>query len=143
MLNTVIVIDDSEADRYLVKRTLESTGVTKRILEFPTAFEALEYLDQDGRFEQETSPCPPPTLFLLDINMPRMNGFEFLDAVASRIASGKWPRTCLAVVMLTSSTNGRDRDRASRFDIVVDYIVKPLSAEATVRAISVASDALP
>ena len=58
--------------------------------------------------------------------MPRMNGFEFLDAATAEFGNDF---TRVAVIMLTTSISDADRQQAGRYDVVKDYINKPLAME--------------
>jgi CheY-like chemotaxis protein len=133
MLNTTIVIDDSENDRYLARRTLSKAGVTHRVLEFSDALTALGLLSDRESFERECGPWPPRAVVLLDVNMPRMGGFEFLEALESRIAAGEVQGQVLGVVMYSTSDYQPDVDRAMSFGIVVDYVVKPITVDSAAR----------
>ena len=75
-LKEVLLVDDNEADNFLHRAVLEDMGVADRIVERLNGQEALDYLltpDDQGRF-------PSPDLICLDINMPIMSGWEFLDS---------------------------------------------------------------
>jgi CheY-like chemotaxis protein len=139
MLNATIVIDDSENDRYLARRTLTKAGVTERVLEFPDALTALGLLSDRQRLEQECGPWPPRAVVLLDINMPRMNGFEFLDVLEHRIEAGEVPNGVVVVVMYSTSDCQTDVDRALSHGIVMDYMVKPITIESAARIARVAA----
>jgi hypothetical protein len=139
MFNTTIVIDDSESDRYLARRTLSKAGVTQRVLEFPDALAALGMLSDKDRFERECGPWPPRAIVLLDVNMPRMGGFEFLEALQSRIESGDVQAKSLGVVMYSTSDYQPDVDRALSFGIVMDYVVKPITLDSAARIASIAA----
>ena len=70
----------------------------------------------------------PPSLILLDINMPAMNGFEFLEAYQSLLTTQDiYPSP--TVIMFTSSDEENDKEKAMRFPFVKDYLIKPLSPE--------------
>jgi len=133
MLNTVIVIDDSEADRYLARRALKKSGVVERVFEVASAVDALELLSNQAKLEATCGPWPPPVVLLLDINMPRMSGFEFLDEVALRVERDEIAADCFAAVMYTSSDDQRDIERSIRHRFVVDYVTKPVTTEAILR----------
>ena len=70
-IGTVMVVDDEEVDQFLYKRVLTRSGLVGNIIMFTYPDEALEYL--------KSAECEPIDVLLLDINMPRMSGFEFLD----------------------------------------------------------------
>lgn len=117
-LETAMVIDDEPFDQKMYRRIIERSGLVKRIISFQMADEALAYLRSPG--------APKIDVIFLDVNMPRMNGFEFL-ASATRDLGPNFARLC--VVMLTTSLDPADRHRAERFDIVREFINKPLTIE--------------
>ncbi len=115
MLNRVMVIDDSDADLLYTRIILERCGAVTEVLTFGSAIDALAHLKTPG--------SPPIDVILLDINMPEMGGFEFLTAYETGGAS---ERAGAVVVMLTSSPDPTDRERAFAFRAVRSYVVKPL-----------------
>ena len=114
-LNTVLVIDDSEAEQFLYKHMIESHDKDAKVLSAYDGEEALEVLT-NGKEE--------PSCILLDINMPRMNGFEFLDSYSKQFKGEH-----AIIVMLTSSTHTDDKERALAYQYVRDYFIKPITAE--------------
>jgi CheY-like chemotaxis protein len=66
-----------------------------------------------------------PSLVLLDINMPKIDGFEFLEIVTADLAG----RMCPVIVMLTTSLDPRDEERARRHEVVRDFHNKPLTED--------------
>lgn len=127
MLNTVVVVDDSDVDLLFTRIMLERSGAITRLLTFESAPAALDFLaGPEGRAVD---------LILLDIHMPSMNGFEFLRCHEHDCAArGQTP---VPVVMLSSSPDPADRARAAQHRCVRDYLVKPLDAEAA-RALAMA-----
>lgn len=117
LLQRVVLVDDSEADNFLHRLSLEETGLVENIQIFLYAEDALVYL-------QRMEPGAV-NLILLDINMPRMNGFEFLEAYQDL---GLDPSS-IVIIMLTTSTNPDDEERARRYHIVKDFLNKPLTAQ--------------
>lgn len=121
----ILLIDDSEADRLYTRIVLERSGADREVFDYESARDALSDLKL-GRIEVD--------LILLDINMPGMDGFEFLDAYQSLPdhdpADAGAPPKAVAVVMLTSSPDQTDRQRALGFSCVKGYVIKPLDLAA-------------
>lgn len=120
-LNEILLIDDSRADNFLHKRVVESAGVAERVTICFGAREALDYLadKSSGRY-----PCPD--LIFLDINMPGMSGWDFMEAY-QKLPTEQCAR--LVICMLTASYAAEDRKKAEHYGVVGDYIHKPLSVE--------------
>lgn len=118
MIDTLMIVDDNALDQKLYARIISRSGLVGRMTSFVMAQDALDYLAAPD--------CPPIDVILLDINMPRMNGFEFLDAATARFGEG-FARA--AVIMLTTSLSDHDQQRARGYAVVRDYINKPLRQE--------------
>lgn len=120
MAHQVMVIDDNELDLFYAQIMLERFNAGVDVKAFDSARAALHAISS-GHLR--------PQLVLLDINMPGMNGFDFLQAYHDW--SCEAGHACAPVVMLTSSPDAPDRDKAFSFAEVRDYIVKPLDADST------------
>lgn len=114
MSKTVIVIDDNEDDLLFAQISVERCGYPVELKSFLRAQEALAFLASGELVE--------PALVLLDINMPVMSGFDFLDAYEQLPIA---IRANVMVVMLTSSIDERDRRRSLSYASVKDYMLKP------------------
>ena len=121
-MKTVMLIDDSEADLLFSRIIVSRSGVCDDVLEFDCARNALAHLEAPAGLAVD--------MILLDINMPGMNGFQFLKAYQElqRNAQAR-----AIVVMLTSSPDPRDREQAESFDCVRGYVVKPINLAAAQR----------
>ncbi|MFW8635795.1 response regulator [Cribrihabitans pelagius] len=117
-IGRVVVVDDDRADQLFYRRIIRRSKLADDIIMFDYAEEALEFLSGDD--------CPPVDVILLDINMPRMNGFEFLEEASRRLGPDLGNTL---VVMLTSSLDPRDLQRAQRYEAVKGYLSKPLTVD--------------
>lgn len=122
-IEVLMLIDDSTFDQMIYRRIAEKSGLVNTLLQYTNPEEALEYL-----FDVQN---PRPSLILLDINMPQMDGFEFLEAATEKVGI----ELCPVVVMLTTSLNPKDAQRAKRFELVRDFLNKPLTHD-QLRALS-------
>ena len=120
LLACVVVVDDSEDYRYLVRRAIQRAQLTEEIVECGDAESALEVL-----FERLTlGPTDAFTLALVDVNMPRMNGFELLDRLGVRL--GRLQRKVPVIVAVSSSSEqAADVQRALAHPLVDAYVAKP------------------
>ena len=125
----IVVVDDELTDRYLMRRVVKESGLDARFIEFKAGDEFLAAIsDHQVRTELIGDP-PPPILVLLDIRMPRMTGFEVLQAIQYGRDSQVADTPGMKVVMFSSSAHPGDREKAFSYDFVKDYVVKPLSTD--------------
>jgi CheY-like chemotaxis protein len=117
-LPTVFLVDDNEVDLFVQKRFIEMKKFAGNIVTFTSPSKALEALLEN--------PQQIPGIIFLDLNMPLLNGFEFLERVRD---SSQDLFNRLRVVVLTSSNSQMDRDRASSFSNVIRFIPKPLTGQ--------------
>ncbi|MFK8082951.1 MAG: response regulator [Granulosicoccus sp.] len=117
-IKLAMLIDDSDIDQRLYKRVLEKSGLVETVSCFTYADKALDYLLENPQLEV--------SVIFLDINMPRMNGFEFLEAASDLLSHDV---ANAVVVMLTTSLNPDDEERARGFEVVKEFVTKPLSFE--------------
>lgn len=116
-IGTLMLIDDNKIDQLIYKRIIDRSDNVGETLSFLLAQDALDYLKSGAQ--------PQPDLILLDINMPRMNGFEFLEAATDQLG----PDFCPVIVMLTTSLDPRDQQRAGNFAAIKRFLNKPLTQE--------------
>ncbi len=109
---TILLVEDDAVDAMTVKRALRDINVTNRLVLKGNGEEALEYLRQEG--------TEHPCIIILDLNMPKMNGLEFLRAAKADERLRRIP-----VVVLTTSKG--EKDRFESFDLsVAGYMLKPV-----------------
>ena len=121
----VVIVDDEEADRYIVRRRLAKSEDFEQVIECTTGDEFLEqFFNGHGGIDPSS-----PLLVLMDINMPRMGGFETIEELQRRMAEGRGPKS-VVIMMFTSSDNENDRARADALSSVKGYVLKPLDDDA-------------
>jgi CheY-like chemotaxis protein len=139
-IDKILIVDDDETSTFLVKILLENMKIASQIVTATNGKEALDYIDAHclrvNNSDAETSEKPLkatfcPELIFLDINMPIMNGFEFLEECRQKQC---FKEHQVKVVMLTSSASGKDLEQAKAFQ-VAEYIVKPLTKEKVLKLI--------
>jgi CheY-like chemotaxis protein len=116
----VFLIDDDNIYQYTARVILESTGLAKQIQSFYNGNDAINYFSDPKNFDSETL----PDVIFLDINMPIMDGWEFLEEYKQFQA--KLPKP-IAIYMVSSSVNSSDMQRSRSYNAVSDYLVKPVS----------------
>jgi len=121
----VLLVEDDSVDAMTVKRAFKDLKVTNQLIRTVNGQDGLKYLRSDSNKE--------PCVILLDLNMPKMNGIEFLKAVKVDDVLKKIP-----VVVLT--TSAEERDVVESFELsVAGYIVKPVDYKKFVEAIRTVS----
>ena len=110
----VFIIDDNQIDLLISRKLLLKSNADIDVKEYSQAQKALQ--------EIQSSEDDRPDIILLDLNMPTMDGWGFLDGLkAAQIQSG------FKVYVLTSSLDDRDRTRAQNYAVVEGYLTKPLN----------------
>ena len=121
-LACVLLIDDDHTTNYLNRLLLNRLHITEQVLVAHNGREALDLLAEHCHSPDSPS-CP--VLILLDVNMPVMNGFDFLAAYALLPEA---QRQAMVVVMLTTSLHPQDVERAKHLH-VAGFLTKPLTTK--------------
>jgi CheY-like chemotaxis protein len=114
MSNTkpILLVEDDSVDAITVKRAFDDLGVTKSLVHLTNGEDALAYLENEVNDK--------PSIVLLDLNMPKMNGIELLRAM-------KTNPTLRLIPVIVLTTSREDRDIIDSFDLsVAGYVVKPI-----------------
>ena len=121
LINTIFIVDDDPIHQQIAKIMIERQAISSNIRIFSDAQDVLDYIRQNAGDIQAL-----PDLILLDLNMPVMDGWEFLEEYAA--FCNQLPKR-IRIFVLTSSIDEKDRERVSAYDFVTGYLTKPLSKE--------------
>ena len=120
-LNCILLVEDDDTTNFYNQFLIENLGLADQVAVTCNGQEALEYLQRAG-----TGDATTPDLILLDINMPVMNGFEFIEQYDQ--LPNDW-KSKILVVMLTTSLHPNDVARAQQHPSIREYFYKPLLKE--------------
>ncbi|EOQ90232.1 response regulator receiver domain protein [Leptospira yanagawae serovar Saopaulo str. Sao Paulo = ATCC 700523] len=117
----ICIIDDDKIYQFTTKKIISNAGITGEVLIFSDAEHALEFL-QKGSHTKESL----PDIVYLDINMPFMDGWQFLEAIEPLLP--QFPKQ-VQIYLVSSSVDDADTERAAKISYVAGYIFKPFTKE--------------
>jgi CheY-like chemotaxis protein len=126
--HTVMLIDDNEIDNLINQKMIEAASIAENIYTHTGAKSAIEFLRNMEKLEVADKVLPD--VIFLDIDMPLMDGFQFLDEFEKLTTVAK--KKC-KIVMLTSSINPQDFNRSKKYENVRLYLNKPLSHDSIIK----------
>lgn len=126
MINKVLCIDDDKITLELCELVIKKADFAKEVIKVTNGKEGLEWFSSFLSKNCATEKQDPPEIILLDLTMPVMNGWDFLEAYVTKY-SDRLPST--KVVIVSSTVNPEDFSKANNYPIVIDFISKPLTEE--------------
>lgn len=125
MLDTILFIDDDPITLMLCKMVISKSSFSKVIATATNGEEALQYFNKLKQADENTNLALPQLIFL-DLNMPVMGGWEFLDSF-STAEYALYNNT--KVIILSSTIDPADLEKSSKYPMVIDFLSKPISKE--------------
>ena len=125
MLQKIICVDDDPIALLLSRLIITKTNYTSEIITAINGQEALNYLSQE-KVINDNKGNENNILILLDLNMPIMDGWDFLEEFGTQLAH-QYPN--VKIILLSSSVDPSDIQRSKTYPIVLDFLPKPLTKE--------------
>ncbi|PIB36906.1 hypothetical protein BFP72_16590 [Reichenbachiella sp. 5M10] len=120
-IDCILLIDDNPDDNFFHERVIRKGNYAKSVVAIQSGQKALDYL-----ISRDAHPDKHPQLILLDINMPGMNGWEFIEEYKKLDLKFQ---SQIMVIMLTTSTNPDDQTKAESLDLLSEFKTKPLTTD--------------
>ncbi|AGH42876.1 response regulator [Paraglaciecola psychrophila] len=118
---SVLIIDDSEIERYILSHQLKKIGVSE-IMQQTNGTSGLEFLKNHSQNLQQYGASFPPAIIILDVNMPIMDGFEFLQKFAE--LKTQVDLDICQILMYSGSDDPQEKARALQYDFVKGFLIK-------------------
>jgi len=117
----ILLVDDDRIYQFAARKTIEATGFAEKILIYSNGQDAINYLKNNAKNNTSL-----PDVIFLDVNMPIMNGWEFLDEYSHLVQDLSKP---VLIYVVSSSVDEFDVSKSRQYNTVKGYIVKPVLRE--------------
>jgi CheY-like chemotaxis protein len=127
MYNKILFVDDDPITLMLCKKVIERAEFSKEIVTANNGEDALKYFDNLKSKINTDNTLTLPELMFLDLNMPVMGGWEFLDIFSKENYHTVFPN--LKVIVLSSTIDPKDIEKSKSYSMVIDFLSKPITKE--------------
>jgi CheY-like chemotaxis protein len=134
MLKNVMLVDDDDVTIMICKLRLKKSLFCKDVMTYENGSDAIQYFEEQLKLPAEKQLVPE--LILLDINMPIMNGWEFIEIFEEKYARA-FPLTKIKI--LSSSVDPKDEERAKNNTQILGFITKPLTDDNLLELMKIAA----
>ena len=126
MLNTILCVDDDPITLMLCKMVIKKASFSNEIITAQNGEEALNYFKKIKEENLNDLSTKHPQLIFLDLNMPIMGGWEFLDSFSTEDYSAY---NTIKVIILSSTIDPEDLEKAKKYPMVLDFLPKPITKQ--------------
>lgn len=124
MLDLILCVDDDPITLMLCKKVIAKTLFSNEIITAQNGEQALQYFDAIKQSDSSNAPHKLPQIIFLDLNMPVMGGWEFLECFSGPDYSDF---NTIKVVVLSSTIDPEDLKKAKEYPMVIDFLSKPIT----------------
>lgn len=127
-IQNACIVDDDDIFRFILEKHIQTQNLADKILKFENGEEAIQYIEQFS----DVSEALPDVIFL-DINMPVMNGWQFMNRIKNVLNNMTKTPT---IYMVSSSVDSRDIEKSKQYHEIKKYISKPIDKAEVMSLIS-------
>lgn len=127
MLEKILCVDDDTITLMLCKKVIERVSFAHEVLTAKNGEEAIVYFDELAEQFRKNLSNSYPKLIFLDLNMPVMNGWEFLDSYLKKGYCEVFPEA--EFIVLSSTIDPQDVEKTKGYPMVIDFLSKPITKE--------------
>lgn len=127
MFDKILCVDDDPITLMLYKKVIANSNFSKEVDSAKNGEQALSYFENLKNDTENNIPVELPQLVFLDLNMPILSGWEFLDMFTKKDYNSFFPET--KVIVMSSTIDPKDIEKSKSYPMVIDFLSKPITKE--------------